>query len=61
MGMGRRRQSGLPLPQHLHKKGRVYYYVTAQDGKRTWIRLSDQYAEALAQWAKLEGRDYAGM
>lgn len=61
MGMGRRRQTGLHLPPHLHKKGRVYYYVTAQGGKRTWIRLSDRYAEALAQWAKLEGRDYAGV
>jgi integrase len=39
----------------MHKKGAMYYYVSSNDGKRVWTKLSSSYAEALAMWAKLEG------
>ena len=39
----------------MYKKYRVYYYVVRVDGKQKWIRLSDDYQEALYKYAELEG------
>ncbi len=57
MAMGRRRTKHKDLPPRLHRKGRVWYHVALVDGKRRWTRLSDDYAEALGMWAKLEARE----
>ena len=43
------------LPPRMAKKYRVYYYVRRIDGKKKWIRLSDDYQEALFKYAELEG------
>ena len=58
--MGRKRSGNFNLPPHLHKKGRIFYYVTSTGGKRKWIKLSADYSEALAKWAELEGATLAG-
>lgn len=60
MGMGRRRKENLHLPPRLHKKGSVYYYTPYVDGKLRWIRLSDNYGEALGAWAQHEGAHVTG-
>lgn len=52
--MGRRRTRNHGLPPHLAQKGRSFYYVT--NGARRWIPLGSDYALALAQWARLEGK-----
>jgi len=40
----------------MHRKGRHYYHVAhLGGGKRRWTKLSDDYGEALALWARLEG------
>lgn len=44
----------------MHQKGQVYYYVVLVAGKRNWIRLADNYPEAIAKWAELEGRNASG-
>ncbi len=44
----------------MHKKGRIFYYVTSMGGKRKWIKLSADYSEALAKWAELEGATSSG-
>lgn len=36
-------------------KGRVFYYTPYVDGKLKWIRLADNYPEAISAWAKYEG------
>ena len=60
MGMGRTRTRNKALPPRMHRKGRVYYHVAhLGGGKRRWTRLSDDYAEALSMWARLEGQDTA--
>ena len=43
------------LPPRMYKKYRVFYYVVRVDGKKKWIRLSDDYQEALFKYAELEG------
>lgn len=53
--MGRPRSKNRHFPPHMHKKGAMYYFVSSNDGKRVWTKLSSSYAEALAMWAKLEG------
>ena len=58
--MGRKRTSNHNLPPHMHKKGHSYYYVTSTGGKRKWIKLSADFAEALAKWAELEGSKPSG-
>ncbi|BCM23821.1 integrase [Methyloradius palustris] len=50
--MGRRRQTNLDLPPHMHVKHGAYYFV-GRDKK--WIRLSEDKALALSKWAELEG------
>jgi integrase len=57
---GRTRTVNKTLPPHLHKKGATYYYVALVLGKRKWTRLSDNYGEALAKWAALEGHHATG-
>jgi len=52
--MGRRRTRHLSLPPRMHKKGRAYYYVPSV-GKRRWIPLGSNLAEAKRKWAELEG------
>lgn len=43
------------LPKRMHRKHGAYYYVCRRDGKVCWLRLSDEYGEALRKWAELEG------
>lgn len=50
--MGRRRQSNLDLPPHMHLKHGAYYFVGRN---KKWIHLSTDKALALAKWAELEG------
>ncbi|MBU2795490.1 tyrosine-type recombinase/integrase [Acidithiobacillus sp. VAN18-2] len=58
--MGRHRSSHHHLPPRMHQKGPVYYYVVLVGGKRKWIRLADNYPEAVAKWAEMEGRNASG-
>lgn len=39
------------------RKGDFYYYVSNAKPKRTWTSLGSHYGTALAQWARLEGKD----
>ena len=55
--MGRRRKHNLNLPPRMRLKHGAYYYTPWIGGKQKWIRLSDNYGEALAKWAQLEGRE----
>lgn len=50
--MGRRRESHLDLPPHMHLKHGAYYFVGLD---KKWIRLSKDKPVALAKWAELEG------
>jgi integrase len=52
--MGRRRESNFDDPPRFHKKGNVWYHVTGAL-PRKWSKLSSDRAEALRQWAQLEG------
>lgn len=52
--MGRRRQSNFDDPPRFHKKGNCWYHVTGT-APRKWSKLSADRAEALRQWAQLEG------
>lgn len=52
--MGRRRETHLNLPSHMHKKRNSYYYVTWENGKRKWIPLGNDLAAARLEWARLE-------
>ena len=54
--MGRHRLTDKHLPPRLRRKHRVYYYVAGQ----RWIRLSDNYAEAVRKWADLENTHQPG-
>ncbi len=58
--MGRKRSGNFNLPPRMHKKGRIFYYVTSTGGKRKWIKLSVDYSEALTKWADLEGSKPSG-
>lgn len=42
----------------MYKKYHVYYYVVRVDGKKKWIRLSNDYQEALFKYAELEGNPH---
>lgn len=53
--MGRTRTKNKHLPRRMQLKHGAYYYVARRDGKPHWIRLGDDYAVALREWAKLEG------
>lgn len=53
--MGRKRTINKHLPRRLQLKHGAYYHVARVDGKPQWKRLSDDYAVALREWAKLEG------
>lgn len=55
--MGRHRSTHHDLPPRMHRKGGSFYYVTYRDGKRDWLKLGNDRAEALRQWAELEGED----
>lgn len=52
--MGRRRESNFDDPPRFHKKGNVWYHVSGTL-PRKWSKLSSDRAEALRQWAQLEG------
>jgi integrase len=43
------------LPKRLHRKHGAYYYVSRVAGKVKWVRLADEYGEALRKWAEIEG------
>ncbi|MET3652512.1 site-specific integrase [Dyella japonica] len=53
--MGRKRTANKHLPRRMQLKHGAYYYVSRKDGKPHWLRLGDDYAIALQEWAKLEG------
>lgn len=53
--MGRPRTKHKQYPPRLHRKGQVFYYVTS-GATRKWIRLADNYPEALSKWAEIEGK-----
>jgi integrase len=55
--MGRRRKHNRNLPPRLRRQHGAYYYTPWVNGKQKWIRLSDNYGEALAKWAKIEGQE----
>ncbi len=52
--MGRKRQGNFDDPPRFHRKGNVWYHVSGSL-PRKWSKLSDDRAEALRLWAKLEG------
>ncbi len=63
--MSRRRSKNLHLPPRLRKKGNAYYYDTGSAGKRVYgkrryIPLGSDYAQALRKWAELEGQPQQG-
>jgi integrase len=43
----------------MHKKHRTYYWAGAVDGKKKWIRLSDEYQQALYKYAEIEGKRHS--
>lgn len=51
--MGRRRQSNLDLPPHMHVKCGMYYYVTT-DAPRKWISMGRDLSKARIRWAEIE-------
>jgi integrase len=53
--MGRTRTKNKHLPQRMQFKHGAYYFTSRVDGKAKWTRLSDDYAIALQEWAKLVG------
>ena len=53
-GMGRKRTSNTGLPPRMHIKRGRYYYVTTTP-PRKWIPLGADRADALRNWASLEG------
>ena len=55
--MGRRRKNNLHLPPRMRLRHGAYYYTPRVNGKQQCIRLSRDYAEALALWAEHEGRE----
>ena len=42
------------LPPRMYKQYRVYYWAGRVDGKKKWVRLSDDYQEALHKYAEIE-------
>lgn len=52
MGRKRTTNKAVKVPR-LHRKHNAWYYVTSTT-PRQWIRLSDDYHEALHKWAMLE-------
>lgn len=44
------------LPPRMHKKHRTYYWAGAVNGKKKWIRLSNDYQQALYKYAEIEGQ-----
>jgi integrase len=50
--MGRPRTINKKLPIRLHQKGRSFYHVIAAK----WTPLGRDYAAALREWARIEGR-----
>jgi len=51
--MGRRRQTNLDLPPHMHVKAGTFYYVTSTT-PRKWISLGKDMIVARKKWAALE-------
>lgn len=43
------------LPKRMHMKHGAYYYVSRVGGRVRWLRLSEEYGEALRKWAEIEG------
>jgi len=43
------------LPKRMHMKHGAYYYVSRTAGKVKWVRLAEEYGEALRKWAEIEG------
>lgn len=51
--MPRRRTKYRHLPPWMHFKSGAYYLVKSEHGKRPWTRLGTDYAQALAEYARL--------
>ncbi len=51
----RRDPFGNALPTRMHYSAGSYYRVVRRNGRVRWKRLSRDYAEALREWARLEG------
>ena len=51
--MGRRRTTSTDLPQRMHRKGGMYYYVPST-GPRKWIKLHAELPTARVLWAQHE-------
>lgn len=53
--MARPRKHNRHLPPRMQLRGRVYYLTTYQGGKVKWLRLGDNFGDALRKYAELEG------
>lgn len=40
------------LPPRMHLKGRTYYLVTGTGSQRQWLRLADNYGQALVEYSR---------
>jgi len=60
VAMGRPKSTNLDLPPRMSQKGKAYYYVTSEGGKRKWLPLGSDKAAALSKWAELEGDTCSG-
>jgi integrase len=56
--MGRHRTKNRHLPPRVQLKGKAYYLTVYKDGKVKWIRLGDNYGDALRRYAEIEGRNF---
>jgi len=54
--MGRRRQHNRHLPARMQLRRGVYYHTPYIEGKVRWRSLGRDYADALREWAELEGQ-----
>jgi integrase len=53
--VARPRKSGKHLPRGMIQRGKVYTYKFRRDGKQCWLRLGNDYGEALRKYADLVG------
>lgn len=53
--MGRPRKNKKHLPPRMQERRGIYYHTIYINKKLTWIRLANNYADALRIWAEREG------
>lgn len=58
--MGKTRQFDRHLPPRMRLRGRVYYHVYYFESQQKWVKLSDNYADAIALYYQREGVQPAG-